>query len=219
MQPEVIEQDNTSEILGSHQTTFHVAIEKEALTAVPSGDSCFLWSIVTDPMEIDSVDEVSGEVESADGERIDEPESSKDEGDNGGGPDGIDNVEEIGRALDNAEAHQLLSLYPNITLPGPGPLKGYECTKFNSTLINYNSPGNVYILPTQPDALAALVDLKQILHPKCNTGRGYVGLEIELWHCTQLEGMFSMLNMFTNPQSHTCNQWGTSVLQTVVRMG
>ena len=138
MQPEVIEQDNTLEISGSRQTTFRVAIEKGALAAAPSGGSYFEWSILTDSVEIDGVDEDSGEVESADGEGIDEAESSEEEGDDESGPDGTDNVEEIGRALDNAEAHRLSSSYPNISLPGPGPLKGYKYTKFNPTPINRN---------------------------------------------------------------------------------
>ena len=99
---------------------------------------------------------------------------------------------------------------PPITLDctnihSPVPLKGYEYTTFNPTPINWNSPGTAAYQPhpTQPDVLVAMEDLKKILHPRCNTGRGYKDPEIDLWHHAWMEGMMSMFHMFTNPQSCT----------------
>ena len=89
---------------------------------------------------------------------------------------------------------------------------------FNPTPINHNSPGTAAYMPypTQPEVLAAMEDLKQILHPRCDTGWGYKDPEIDLWQCAWLEGM---LSMFINPQSHTYNQWGASACQTAIGMG
>ena len=71
----------------------------------------------------------------------------------------------------------------------------------------------------QADALAALEDLKKILSPRRDTGRGYKDPEIDLWRRAHLEEMNSMLHMFTNQQSHTYNQWGASACQTAIGMG
>jgi len=75
------------------------------------------------------------------------------------------------------------------------------------------------MVPAQPDVLAALTDLKKILHPSHDTGRGYKDPDIDLWCHAWLEGMVSMLNMFTNSQSHTYNQWGTSACQAAIGLG
>jgi len=107
--------------------------------------------------------------------------------------------------------------FPSVRLPEPG-LQGYKYTEFRPT-INQSLPVDAHMSPTQSDALAALKDLKKILHPQCDTGRGYKDPEFNLWRQAQLDGMFSMLNMFTNPQSLTYNQWGASACQTAIGMG
>lgn len=66
-------------------------------------------------------------------------------------------------------------------------------------MINTNSSTEAHIYPTQSDVLAALKDLKKILYPEHDTGYGYKDPELDLWHRAQLDGMFSMLNMFINP--------------------
>ena len=86
-------------------------------------------------------------------------------------------------------------------------------------MINTNSSTEAHIYPTQSDVLAALKDLKKILYPERDTGYGYKDPELDLWHRARLDGMFSMLNMFINPQSLTYNQWGASAYQTAIRMG
>ena len=229
----VIEQGDPSEIstLDHQFTQFRVAIPKGALTAGSSrGSSYFEWSIVTDPAEIDEVEEGKGEDEIGQttdaGEGNDEIELSDDEGGEENGPDEIDNVCETGRELDCTATSPISSSlnrnFPNIPLPAPGPLKGYEYTKFNptpaTTPITHNSP-DVHMLPPQPNALAALTDLNTILHPSRNTGRGYKDPDIDLWRRARLEGMVSMLNMFTNAQSRTYNQWGASACQAAIGMG
>jgi len=73
--------------------------------------------------------------------------------------------------------------------------------------------------PTQSEAMAALQDLKKILYLQCDTGQGYKDPEFDLWHQDQLNGMFSMLNMFRNTQSLTYNKWGASACQSVIGMG
>ena len=139
-----------------------------------------------------------------------ESESSNEEGDIESMPDTVNNIEESGRVLDHVET---------VHLPEPGPLQGYKYMEFRPTPIDQNSPVDAHMSPTQSDALTTLKDLKKILQPQCDTGRGYKDPELDLCHHTQLDGMFSMLNMFPNHQSLTHNQWGASTCQTVIGMG
>ena len=121
-------------------------------------------------------------------------------------PDQIDNLEKSGRNIDDEDT-------PNLC-----PLKGYEYTTFNPIL---NSLATTTYMPNpiKADILAAMEDLKRILHPKHDTGQGYKDPKIDLWHHAQLEGMMSMFHMFTNWQSCTYNQWGASACQVAVGMG
>ena len=175
-----------------------------------------------DPIDIDGPEEqpvVNNDLE---------PELSDDEENL---PDVIDDVEESGRALDESEAAEIfhhsesLSINspqsPNVHMPlaEPGPLKGYEYTEFKPIPMKANSPVDVYMYPTQSKASAVLTDLQKILHHPCDTGRGYKAVELDLWCCAQLEGIISMLNMFTNPNSLTYNKWGASACQTAIAMG
>jgi hypothetical protein len=86
-------------------------------------------------------------------------------------------------------------------LPEPGLFQGYKYTKFKPTPINQNSSVDTHMSPSQSDALAALKDLEKILHPQCDTGRGYKDPELDLWCSTRLDGMFSMLNIFIHTSS------------------
>ena len=76
-----------------------------------------------------------------------------------------------------------------------------------------------YTSPTQSDAIAALKELTTVLRPHHDTGSGYKDLELDLWCHAQVNGMVSMLNMFTNAQSITYNRWSTSAYQTAIGMG
>jgi hypothetical protein len=64
-----------------------------------------------------------------------------------------------------------------------------------------------------------LTDLRKVLHLPRDTGGGYKVTEIDLWRRAQLDGMISMLNLFTNPDSLTYNKWGASACQTAISMG
>lgn len=195
------------------RSRFRVDVDADRLAATPQREfSYFEWSIVTDPTEIDGEmeeDTIMGPGGAADGEGDAEPESM-DNGDEENGPDGIDNIE-IGTDSDG------------IRFPDPGSPKGYEYTKFNPTPTNHNSPAvagpSSHMCPTQLDVLAAMEDLKMILHPSRKTGRGYKDPEIDLWRHARLEGMMSTFYMFTNPQSLTYNQWGASAYQAAIGMG
>ena len=234
---QVIKQGDPSEADASHwqlnQSRFRVVVPEGTLAAatVPSRAlSYFEWSIVTDPKEIDGgLGEDGGGDVTAEGvvgvEETAEPESmDNDEEENG--PDQIDNLEEGGRNLDDEEAHRsspppINLARTDISFPGPGLLKGYEYTTFKPTPINHNSPETTAYMPhpTQPDVLAAMEDLRKILHPRRDTGQGYKDPEIDLWRRARLEGMMSMFHMFTNQQSHTYNKWGASACQTAIGMG
>jgi hypothetical protein len=199
----IIDEGNTSNISGSSLITFRIEVEKGALAAEPSqGSSYFEWSIVMDPIDIDGPEEQEDQVDN-------EAEFSDDE--EGNVPDVIDDVEENGRALDEAETfHHSLSINSpqspsnvHFKLPEPGPLKGYEYTEFKPIPLKENSLVDVYMYPTQSQASAALTDLQNILHRPRDTGGGYKVTEFDLWRRARLEGMISMLNMFTNPNSLT----------------
>src|SRR5271168_2993190 len=150
---------------------FRVEIEKGALTAAPITQrelSYFEWSIITNPMEIDGDREYTSNDLLAPGPDSDIiPDSMENGDDEEQGSDRIDNIQENGRLLEE-ESHQpsqsINPMRPNTHVPPPGPLKGYEYTKFNPTPINPNSPGvNSYMCVSQADALAALEDLKKNL--------------------------------------------------------
>ena len=191
--------------------------ETLAAATIPSrAVSYFEWSIVTDPKEIDGgLGEDGGDVTTKGVVRAEETTEleSMDNNKKENGPDQIDNLEESGRNLDDEEAHRssppsINLAHTNISFPGPGLLKGYEYTTFKLIPINHNSPETTAYMsyPTQPDVLVAMEDLRKILHPRCNTSRGYKDPEIDLWRHAQLEGIMSMFHMFTNQQSHTYNK-------------
>jgi hypothetical protein len=226
IQLEDIEQGDALEATSSHllnRSRFRVDLKEEALAAMlPRPLSYFEWSIVTYPMEIDGdrgnesgdseaiIEGVLGAEENGDPESMDNEDEKDDQ---------IDNLKESSSNLDDKETPQILLDCTNIRLPVP--LEGYEYMTFNPTPINWNSPATTAYKPhpTQPDVLAAMENLKKILHPRCDTGQGYNDPEIYLWRRAQLEGMMSMFHMFTNPQSHTYNQWCASECQTAIGMG
>jgi hypothetical protein len=148
------------------QSRFRVAasVDEGALTSAPLKMRYFEWSIVTNPTDIDGgqdedvIADLGGtsSSEESGGERREwwEPESMENEDNQPNhGPNEIDDLDDSRRT-------------PN--------LKGYEYTTFNPTPLNHHSPGSAEYMPhpMQPDVLAAMEDLKKILHPSRLTGRG-----------------------------------------------
>jgi hypothetical protein len=226
-QPAVVEQIDAPDIATSSQMTFCVAVKKSSLSMASSRGSLYLeWSIITDPTDIDGPendDKIETGSSTIDGEENEESESSDEEGDEENTPDTIDNIEKSGRALDYVETPQpllLINSLPNgVHLPEPGLLQEYKYTEFRLTPINQNSSVDTHMSPSKSNVLAALKGFKKNPHPQHNTGRGYKDPELDLWCSAQLDGMFSMLNMFTHPQSPPYSQWSASACQTVIRMG
>jgi len=109
---------------------------------------------------------------------------------------------------------------PNFQAGDGVQLKGYEYAIFEPAESLYRDlPGHVCMAPTQASAQKAIKGLKKVLHPNQGPpGRGYKDPHIDLWRCARLEGMMSMLNMFTN-QSLTYDQWGASANQATIGMG
>lgn len=103
-------------------------------------------------------------------------------------------------------------------LPPRGPLKGYEYTSFTPTE-NHETRRDIYQAPSQEECLGALEDLNLLIRPKRNTGAGYKDPELDLWTRARLEGMQSMLRMYTNQLSHTYAHWEASSFQTAIAMG
>jgi hypothetical protein len=104
-------------------------------------------------------------------------------------------------------------------LPPPGPPKGYTYTPFEPKPDAQKLAGNIRTSPTQQEALAVLADLKPLIRPKRQTGPGYQDPELDIWTRARLEGMQSMLFMYTNSKSQTYNNWGASSFQTAIGMG
>jgi hypothetical protein len=104
-------------------------------------------------------------------------------------------------------------------LPTPGPLKGYDYTPFEPRDEPRTRPGHLHTSPTQHDASIALKDLQSFVHPKRKTGPGYKDPDLDLWRRARLEGMMSMLYMYTNRESKTYNCWAASSCQAAIGMG
>jgi hypothetical protein len=177
-----------------------------SLTSGPLKDFTYLeWSIVTEPAEIDGDRDLdAGNVGAHFEDAVGEPDSMEIEGYNSDRDD-------------NLEDPKIPSLLEPTWSGSITPLEGYDYLPFNPVPIKNNSPGLPW--PTLLEVQMAIEDLKCLLHPKRDTGRGYKDPNFDLWQCSRLEGMISMMNMYTNPQSRTYNQWGPSSIQTVVGMG
>ncbi len=104
-------------------------------------------------------------------------------------------------------------------LPPPGPLKGYKYTSFEPKDNLRRLAGHFRTSPTQIEALTALKNLELHIRPKRKTEAGYQDPELDLWARARLEGMQSMLHMYTNPDSQTYDMWGASSCQTAIGLG
>ena len=78
--------------------------------------------------------------------------------------------------------------------------------------------GHIRISPTIQQARAALTDLKQLLQPRRQTGPGYKDPNLDLWTRKRLEGMQSMLLLYTDSKSKTYDDWSASSWQTAIGM-
>jgi hypothetical protein len=104
-------------------------------------------------------------------------------------------------------------------LPPPGPLCGYDYVPFEALDMPRTLKGHIHTSPTLHDALAAMDDLQLIIQPKCKTGARYKDPDLDLWTQVWLEGMQSVLHMYTDYKSRTYNQWGASMYQVAIGMG
>jgi len=82
-----------------------------------------------------------------------------------------------------------------------------------------NCDGHQRQAPTQIQAVDALKDLKVILHPPWEKGPRYQCPNIDPFVRIQLEGMQTMLNLYTNPCSVTYEKWGACACQAAVSLG
>lgn len=103
-------------------------------------------------------------------------------------------------------------------LPPKGPLKGYDYTPFQPQ-DQSKEQRDIFIAPTQADAISALKDLRAHIKPHRQTGRGYTDPNIDLWTRARLEGMRSLLLMYTSEGSLTYNHWAPSSMQASIGMG
>ncbi|KAJ7135031.1 hypothetical protein C8R43DRAFT_894625 [Mycena crocata] len=79
--------------------------------------------------------------------------------------------------------------------------------------------GKLREAPTVVDALAALVDLRELMRPHRNTGRGYRDPGIDPFVRIRMEAMKIMLNFYTADLSKTKGFWAASSLQAAVSQG
>jgi hypothetical protein len=73
--------------------------------------------------------------------------------------------------------------------------------------------GKEHKAPTEMQAEAALHNIRKILYLPRKKGPGHVDPQLNIFVCTQLEGMQTMLNFYVNKQSRTYGSWAASSLQ------
>ncbi|KAJ7150703.1 hypothetical protein C8R46DRAFT_847610, partial [Mycena filopes] len=73
--------------------------------------------------------------------------------------------------------------------------------------------------PSVAVALAALKDLRELLRPHRQTGRGYVDPNLDRFVRVRMESMEIMLNLYTADLSATKGIWAASSLQASVARG
>jgi len=73
--------------------------------------------------------------------------------------------------------------------------------------------------PTVCLAQKAVEDLRKLLHPQRKKGPGHYDPGLDMFTRTWLEGMQSLLNFYTNPQSLTYEKWGMSAHQAAISFG
>ncbi|KAK0219796.1 hypothetical protein IW262DRAFT_1448343 [Armillaria fumosa] len=96
--------------------------------------------------------------------------------------------------------HIVPSLVPDETrAPPPTPIK-----EFNA----FEDIGKIQEAPSMSKALAALKDLHSTLYPQRNNGKGH----------KNMEGMQSMLSLYTDTRSMTYKKWAASSLQAAVTL-
>ena len=105
------------------------------------------------------------------------------------------------------------------TLPAPGPLRGYKYVPFEPLDMLRTLEGHIHTLPTMHDAISAMVDLQSIIRPKRKMGAGFRDPDLDLWTRARLEGMQSVLHMYTDRNSKTYDNWGASLYQAAIGMG
>lgn len=222
---------------GGTQTRFRINLPSDFQSA-SSRESVYLeWSLFTTPTDIDgnyTEDPIAASemVPDSDGELSDKEEdfSTDDEGGKKMDQDEIDDIQTRGRMLEDSQSINRpaapLSNAPQIPIPSssssepasqqtvPIPLPGYKYTEFVPDTSSYKTK-DVYLIPTQSEAKSALEDLTNFVHPKQSNDHP----DLDLWRRVRIEGMVIMLNLFTNPNSRTYNEWGVSACQAAIGLG
>jgi len=194
--------------------------------------SVLLQERLVDHMEVDCND-VFGDMPDLQ-EILPEPEEDSDDEEDANDPeyeaDDIQNIYADGLDIDwdpqgTSSAQKPAQSATNSTV-WPGPqlrpdelLKGYEYMPFVPTDTPRQFTGHIHTSPTIKEALVALTDLKPLLRPKQQTGAGYQDPDLDLWTRAWIEGMLSMLLMYTDSKSRTYDNWGASSCQTAIGMG
>jgi hypothetical protein len=204
------------------QSTFRCIIEKGSLAATPASPNNIgtfqSFSVITeqfaDENEIDCDDFFASIPDLQ--QSLPEPDTSAGPGSSDSDSDVEDIIWDINfDGASSQSAERGLSMHP----PPSGPLKGYEYTSFEPKNIPRELHGHTRASPTQSEASSAIQDLSLITQPKRKTGRGYQDPDLDLWTQARLEGMKSMLFMYTNTLSNTYDNWGASSCQAAIGMG
>lgn len=130
-------------------------------------------------------------------EDVPEPEGDKD-GDEGENP-----------IIDMAEFEEL----DEIPVAGKTPAS----EKTSTTPIARD--GQLREAPTIFQASAAVEDLKKLLKPPRDNGKGYKDPKINEFVRIRMQGMQSLLNLFIHPSSSTFRKWVPSSMQAAFAMG
>ncbi|KAF8158141.1 hypothetical protein B0H34DRAFT_807729 [Crassisporium funariophilum] len=97
--------------------------------------------------------------------------------------------------------------------PGVGPTTSRQCEKGTS----FTGKGRE--APTQLQAHEALKALEHTLNPPRKTGRGHVDPKLDPFVRRRMEGMASLLRLYTSKSSKTYDAWGGSSYQAAIAVG
>jgi hypothetical protein len=102
---------------------------------------------------------------------------------------------------------------PNLSANASGDGPGLAFTSIDERDGKLREP------PTVCLAQKAAEDLRKLLHPQRKKGPGYYDPGLDMFTRTRLEGMQSLLNFYTNPQSLTYEKWGVSAHHAAISLG
>jgi hypothetical protein len=143
---------------------------------------------------------------------LDNISDGQDMGDAAG--DVIDNVEMEGDILDNIiSPEKALDRQDGNSCPRAWP------DKEDRPKPGAMHKGQLRQAPTHVQAMGALKSLKATLRPPRKKGVRHKDPKINPFVRVRMEGMETMLNLYTNPQSATYQKWGASACQAAISLG